>query len=1830
MESYRGTGIQQGGLQQAYTQPSRTNRAPNNGAGTYGLSIRVQGIDGHPYVVLNNQDRGGYPNGNGYGEAEESFIDNYQEYDFRGGKDGGSSSSFKDYRSKTQMYHNDPQQHADSQGKKPSTLLNFQKHPEILQPYNPDNGALALHASSHPARPHSLAGTRAQQEGPSAKSTLPAGPHVGSSSLNRDGSPAHQMKTPLSSKTQTEAVQTQTKPAEPKSISPPQTAPSYSRPRAQVTPPHSKPPGSSQSTSFPNPQALGQPSQPPHRTTSTGTGSVHEQDKSSRRSSRTISSANSTLERNHPEPDVLPLRRTDSSGPVLQSLSRSRHSSLSSTTTSARSLVDEQLDALYPDTINRHQNRRYIPFLAGSGRDIDTGSIPAVDDLIDKFDGKDGSHQRRGRTGRRNRLNAEDRKRSRSVDSALPFASREGSGYMDEFGKQLGTSMEHVLRPSQLRLQKTAGSQDSWVSVVDGKSSSRPSSCGISAPTSPQYNVSKGVGSIQGYTKPQSRSSTALALKSNENVEGSSSPGKTSLNATMPSSKPSSCTDRKPGMEADVKVVTPDLLKGQQEISQQTHEETAKLILYNYLKDGSSDNDDTTKRKVNLVFEKIQTLKSRATGGIQVDNNQQSVDLAAQTQALQDQKEKLEKEIFDTKQQLEEQSMKSRLDLEKFGTGLKELQQRENECSRLKNKLEKTEADLQTTLEELFQVKMEREQYQSEIRDLQDQLSEMHDELDTAKKSAAADGEKDAIMTDLMQLRAELQELLLAREELEEMLRRRERELTALKGALKEEVATHDQEVDKLREQYDREISVLQTSLEEAKQSNAAVLREKAQLEAAKGAAEDQAGSMNQEAERSSTRARELEDQVAKLHRVVDEARLQENRLGDRVVRLERDKKHLEESLAEVKEQEEEMSHANRALTTRLEEVQRHLSKLSLEHRDLEERLKEEKIQKEQFKIIKNEIEDERRLLDRTVEKLQREMNDIVDASQCSTLELQEQIDIYKEKNRRELAELQRELKDRGLELERSQTAARSLQDELSRRVEDLQQCQREWDEAVEKRSALERTINDLETVNQTNAHTKDEKARHFKLLEERIVQLELDLGEEHQSGDQLMNRIDRGRDQVEQMRSELLQERSSRQDLECDKMALERQNKDLKSRVSHLEGSQKSNQEGLVSQLESRVGELEERLEAEERERANLQLVNRRLERKVKEMMLHGDEEHLSMQDQRDQLNLRLKALKRQMDEAEEEIDRLEHGKKKLQRELDEQQEDAAETVANGDWKKKNGLVHRGRPVGREAPDEHLRTTANGGALTESSVQQHGSKVYGVVQRTGSDRQQEVMARGWSVNHLQDEMKYIKEVRDSLEKVRERMYGQFGGMQQSVQKLSQEIRTANSQRRSLESEVRVRTAAMDSFDQMNSSLISTNIDLQKSMLENCQTRMDMREEVKTLRSTCTKTEEKLREKERRLASVEVESTQEARSLVVQEVTSRLQREYEERLMEEQKKHREEIETLQAQIDVYIRRLEETEAKVRTAEAQIAERDQRIGELERLLDCMGQYSRYLMSSPTTPQDTTTSTTAQLSEPESPTGDAGTSTESEKLLSNRRFLKSLPDGGRKISDFAERMDTSHTGHPRVTDEAQETADAGLSVDSNVTLESDLVQALGKVTLSDTSSGRDSKGASLNSNADTDNVFLRKQPPLKPHYLEIFERNEGISDHRKQRFKPNQLPSRVDPHSSSESLPTGDSPRRASPLSAQARKEMDRKHLDDITAARQAPLRHDPAQLLSLKESAELLREQSRKHQEIQSRVAAQKLSEALKVSMGSFIADTGPMAAYREVQDDPAQLSSEED
>ncbi|XP_054522943.1 cingulin-like protein 1 isoform X3 [Pan troglodytes] len=1179
------------------TQKSRSSQ--NSKAGSYGVSIRVQGIDGHPYIVLNNTER--CLAGTSFSENGPPFpppvINNLPLHSSNGSVPKENSEELplpeNPYAQPSPIRNlKQPLLHEGKNGVldrkdgsvKPSHLLNFQRHPELLQPYDPEKNELNL-----------------QNHQPSESNWL---------------------------KTLTEEGINNKKPwtCFPK--------PSNSQP----TSPSLEDPAKSGVTAIRLCSSV--VIEDPKKQTSV---CVNVQSCTKERvgeealftSGRPLTAHSPHA---HPEikktrPDVLPFRRQDSAGPVLDG-ARSRRSSSSSTTpTSANSLyrflLDDQECAIHADNVNRHENRRYIPFLPGTGRDIDTGSIPGVDQLIEKFDQKPGL-QRRGRSGKRNRINPDDRKRSRSVDSAFPFGLQGNSEYLIEFSRNLGKSSEHLLRPSQVcpqrpLSQERRGKQSVGRTFAKLQGAAHGASCAHSSP--PQPNIDGKVRETKGSQESTVIRAPSLGAQSKKEEEVKTATATLMLQNRAAATSPDSGAKKisvKTFPSASNTQATPDLLKGQQELTQQTNEETAKQILYNYLKEGSTDNDDATKRKVNLVFEKIQTLKSRAAGSAQ--GNNQACNSTSEVKDLLEQKSKLTIEVAELQRQLQlevknQQNIKE--ERERMRANLEELRSQHNEKveenSTLQQRLEESEGELRKNLEELFQVKMEREQHQTEIRDLQDQLSEMHDELDSAKRSE--DREKGALIEELLQAKQDLQDLLIAKEEQEDLLRKRERELTALKGALKEEVSSHDQEMDKLKEQYDAELQALRESVEEATK-NVEVLASRSNT-----SEQDQAGTemrvklLQEENEKLQGRSEELERRVAQLQRQIEDLK------GDE---------------AKAKET--------------LKNYEGNLSRTTQEQKQLSEKLKEESEQKEQLRRLKNEMENERWHLGKTIEKLQKEMADIVEASRTSTLELQNQLDEYKEKNRRELAEMQRQLKEKTLEAEKSRLTAMKMQDEMRLMEEELRDYQRAQDEALTKRQLLEQTLKDLEYELEAKSHLKDDRSRLVKQMEDKVSQLEMELEEERNNSDLLSERISRSREQMEQVRNELLQERAARQDLECDKISLERQNKDLKSRIIHLEGSYRSSKEGLVVQMEARIAELEDRLESEERDRANLQLSNRRLERKVKELVMQVDDEHLSLTDQKDQLSLRLKAMKRQVEEAEEEIDRLESSKKKLQRELEEQ----------------------------------------------------------------------------------------------------------------------------------------------------------------------------------------------------------------------------------------------------------------------------------------------------------------------------------------------------------------------------------------------------------------------------------------------------------------------------------------------------------------------------------------------------------------------------------------------
>ncbi|XP_051987598.1 DNA-directed RNA polymerase II subunit GRINL1A-like [Xyrauchen texanus] len=315
------------------------------------------------------------------------------------------------------------------------------------------------------------------------------------------------------------------------------------------------------------------------------------------------------------------------------------------------------------------------------------------------------------------------------------------------------------------------------------------------------------------------------------------------------------------------------------------------------------------------------------------------------------------------------------------------------------------------------------------------------------------------------------------------------------------------------------------------------------------------------------------------------------------------------------------------------------------------------------------------------------------------------------------------------------------------------------------------------------------------------------------------------------------------------------------------------------------------------------------------------------------------------------------------------------------------------------------------------------------------------------------------------------------------------------------------------------------------------------------------------------------------------------------------------------------------------------------------------------------------------------------TRQEKLLSNKRFIQSLPDKGKKIADFVDKVRlalghleeeeskqaslnsvraeflakyqqafakrsidkhldsnsamsiTSHVkneanfnitpaniqengglfGQESMTSQPKAAAETLEAINGNATFllmkDEGLVEAFGRVTLaeSDVASNQNTF-----KNQPPSNPLLGSQQQKKPHYIEVLEKMEKSVKTRKPRFKPNQLTVK------SGSLSTSESSGSTTPITAEARRQRDRKHLDDITAARLPPLHHSPAQMLSLEESVALVQEQTRKHQELQAKQAAQKLADGLRIRMENNNPEEGPLAAYREVHDDGAQLSSEED
>uniref|UniRef100_A0A3Q2XNY2 Cingulin n=1 Tax=Hippocampus comes TaxID=109280 RepID=A0A3Q2XNY2_HIPCM len=605
----------------------------------------------------------------------------------------------------------------------------------------------------------------------------------------------------------------------------------------------------------------------------------------------------------------------------------------------------------------------------------------------------------------------------------------------------------------------------------------------------------------------------------------------------------------------------------------------------------------------------------------------------------------------------------------------------------------------------LTQLRIERENAEARARGMEDQLAGLQDEL------RRENGNK-TVKTDVVTLEAELMEVCCVKQKLEETLRQRERELTALKGALKDEVATHDKEIEALREQYNVDVEKLRSSMEQVSQSHAGIEAERLRVNSSVRTLQQQledcrdesshwmeqyhktrdelpnskhlvGRDLVQELERRSADLQKAKSEVEKHKTEFDKKVMeiisvkkahqeQEAELRYEIDRLKNQLQKAKDDFAKVQEKnkkaqllasnaqssEAELALHNevRGLRTELDEAKRKTSRLTQEHRELGQRAEDAEREKEAHKQTINQMEELKRQQERALEKINKEFESLTVSSRGQVQDLKVQLEEQRERTRKEIQEVQRQGSDAQTELDRSHTNVRRLEEELSRQKKELLLACEERDNHQLDKEMLTNRLRHLEAAEEAGKNGLNEKTREIRILEDKLKRLELELEEERSGTEMLTERVSRSRDQIDQLRSELTQERSSKQDLELDKNAMERHLKELRGRVADMEGQSRSS--AGASQLESKIQELEERLRTEDREKNSALASQRRLERKLKELNMVMDEERETHTEQKDQLSLKVKALKRQVDEGETELERIDTLRRKAQRDLEEQME--------------------------------------------------------------------------------------------------------------------------------------------------------------------------------------------------------------------------------------------------------------------------------------------------------------------------------------------------------------------------------------------------------------------------------------------------------------------------------------------------------------------------------------------------------------------------------------------
>ncbi|XP_056090808.1 myosin-10 isoform X3 [Rhinichthys klamathensis goyatoka] len=637
----------------------------------------------------------------------------------------------------------------------------------------------------------------------------------------------------------------------------------------------------------------------------------------------------------------------------------------------------------------------------------------------------------------------------------------------------------------------------------------------------------------------------------------------------------------------------------------------------------------------------------------------------------------------------------------------REREEREERLSKLQSELESLSSSLSSSDSKSHRLNKEVSSLESQLHDVQELLQEeTRQKLTLGSRVRALEEEKTGLMErleeeeektreltrqiqnhtqQLSDLKRQTEEVNSAVEVGEEARRKLQRELE--NATLRERAKEEEKErIERQKERLREEIEDMTIALQRERQNCTAL--EKRQKKFDQCLAEEKAVSARllEERDRAEAESREKETRFLSLSRALLEATEQRDELertnkvlrvemeqlvnaqddvGKNVHELERSRRALETEAQSLKEQtqelEDELTEAENArlrldvtlqalraqfereISTKEEKGEEKRRALNKQVRELETMLEEEKTQRAQALTVKKQLETELQEAEAQVETANRGREEALRQMKRLQTQMKELI--------RELDETKLARDEIVVQSKDSEKRLQTLEAELLQLTEELAVSERQRRQAQQERDEMSDEI-----VNTATGKSAlfDEKRR----LEGRITQLEEELEEEQSNAELIAERHRKSTLQVETLTVQLSGERTLAQKSESAREALERHNKELKTRLSEMEGTVKGKHRLSVAALEAKIESMEEQMEQERQERAIANKLVRKTEKKLKEVLMQVEDERRHADQYREQLDKsmgRLRQLKRQLEEVEEENSRSNAQRRKLQREMEE-----------------------------------------------------------------------------------------------------------------------------------------------------------------------------------------------------------------------------------------------------------------------------------------------------------------------------------------------------------------------------------------------------------------------------------------------------------------------------------------------------------------------------------------------------------------------------------------------